>query len=72
MVVVFSPGVFSEVYTGEGFSVELRRYAHRDLTRLLVTEIVVNRTTCVVPIVLSLSVGTGPDSEDIDFDKEQG
>ncbi|KAK7104585.1 protein-glucosylgalactosylhydroxylysine glucosidase-like [Littorina saxatilis] len=63
----FGRGVFSEVYVGDGFNVEVRRYAHRDLTRLLVTEVVVNRTTSTLPISLFFYVNSGGSSSDIDF-----
>ena len=58
-------GVFLENYTGDGFSVLVRRYAHRELTRLLVTEIQVSRTTCLSPIIVSLKMKTGPASKDV-------
>ncbi|KAL8559375.1 hypothetical protein ACOMHN_045095 [Nucella lapillus] len=64
-------GVFSDVYTGNGFSVEVRRYAHRELTRLLVTEVIVHRTTFTLPITLSLTVNTGKSSEDVNFVHEK-
>ncbi|XP_076464028.1 protein-glucosylgalactosylhydroxylysine glucosidase-like [Babylonia areolata] len=64
-------GVFSEVYTGRGFIVELRRYAHRLLSRLLVTEVVVTRTTSALPITVSFIVNTGRDSDDIHFVQEK-
>ena len=64
-------GVFSEVYTGKGFTVEVHRYAHRSLSRLLVTEVVLNRTTSTLPISLSFDIGAGDQSEDIDFVEEK-
>lgn len=64
--------VFSEVYTGDGFTVEVRRYAHRAFHQLSVTEINMNRTHSVDPIILSLFVNTGPNSQDIDFTMSEG
>ncbi|KAK7507084.1 hypothetical protein BaRGS_00001935 [Batillaria attramentaria] len=61
----FGKGVFSEVHVGESFQIQLRRYAHRTLPTLLVTELVV--TGASEPVTVSLSVNTGPDSQDINF-----
>lgn len=63
-------GVFSEIYTAPDFTVELRRYAHRELSQLLVVELLVNRNASSRPITISFSVNSGGLSEDIHFQQE--
>lgn len=66
----FVTGVFSEIYTASDFNVEVRRYAHRRLPGLLVTDLTVNRTLPARSLVIDFNVNSGPPSEDIDFHEE--
>ena len=65
-------GVFSEVFLCAGFSVEVRQYFHRELSRLMVAEIVVKRITSTETIIVSVHVNHGLNSNDISFVKHEG
>ncbi|KAK7506974.1 hypothetical protein BaRGS_00001825 [Batillaria attramentaria] len=66
----FGRGVFSEIHTADDFTVMVNRYAHRELTRLLVTEVIVNRTVTSRPVTIAFTVNNGSESEDIDFQQK--
>ncbi|KAK3591601.1 hypothetical protein CHS0354_013784 [Potamilus streckersoni] len=63
-----SQRVFTERYQGARFSVTLDIYAHRGLSRLIVSEVTLQADTDLHQnLTAYLSVNRGPDSDDIDF-----
>ncbi|XP_041353527.1 protein-glucosylgalactosylhydroxylysine glucosidase-like [Gigantopelta aegis] len=59
-------GVYYERFEGHGYFIEVRQYAHRVLSRLLVIEVVMKRDGSQ-HLSINVTVNTGPPSEDITF-----
>ncbi|CAG5116719.1 unnamed protein product, partial [Candidula unifasciata] len=60
-------GVFFETYTGQGVTVSLRTYAHRELVRVLVTELVLSRDSVSRDVEVTINLNKGEPSVDVDF-----
>jgi hypothetical protein len=56
-----------ETYQGDHWTMELKIYAHRTMSRLLVTELTVQANGNHSRLFVSLDVNKGNDSVDIDF-----
>ena len=53
-----------ETYSASGWSVQLKVYAHRTLTRLLVTEVTLRSDVKLEEAIdVALNVNVGPDSD---------
>ena len=63
-------GLYVESYVGDHWTIELKMYAHRTLSRLLVTELIVQANGNHSRLQISLSVNKGNQSEDIGFKGE--
>lgn len=59
--------MFFETYTGEGVTVILRTYAHRELTRVLVSELVIRRDNVSTDVEVTVDLNKGEPSVDVDF-----
>ncbi|CAC5394365.1 PGGHG [Mytilus coruscus] len=57
-------GMFIEVRSGPGFNIEIKRYAHRSINQLMVTEMTVENC-CLDDFKVDLEMNYGNDSEDI-------
>ncbi|XP_076099851.1 protein-glucosylgalactosylhydroxylysine glucosidase-like [Mytilus galloprovincialis] len=57
-------GMFIEVRSGPGFKIELKRYAHRSINQLMITEMTVDNC-CLDDFKVDLEMNYGNDSEDI-------
>ncbi|BFZ07038.1 hypothetical protein BsWGS_10077 [Bradybaena similaris] len=60
-------GVFFETYTGEGVTIILRTYVHRELTRVLVSELVMRRDNVSTDVEVTVDLNKGEPSVDVDF-----
>lgn len=60
----FVIGMFIEVRSGPGFKIELKRYAHRSINQLMITEMTVDNC-CLDDFEVVLEMNYGNDSEDI-------
>ncbi|XP_060582374.1 protein-glucosylgalactosylhydroxylysine glucosidase-like isoform X2 [Ruditapes philippinarum] len=60
-------GIYVETYQGDHWTMELKIYAHRTMSRLLVTELTVQANGNHSRLSVSLDVKKGNDSVDIDF-----
>ncbi|CAL1536283.1 unnamed protein product [Lymnaea stagnalis] len=60
-------GVFTESHAGPGVSVSLRTYAHRQLTRALVNELILTRDDIGTDVEVMINLNTGPASVDVEF-----
>ena len=58
-------GIYEEVYTSDHFRVTVTMYAHREITRLLVTEISIATDGLQGSLRIPLKVNKGNDSDSV-------
>ncbi|CAL1536284.1 unnamed protein product [Lymnaea stagnalis] len=63
-------GIFTESYTAPGVEISLRTYAHRQLTLVLVTELVMSRDDVTTNVSVEVDLNPGPASDDVEFDND--
>ncbi|XP_059156328.1 protein-glucosylgalactosylhydroxylysine glucosidase-like isoform X2 [Physella acuta] len=59
--------IFSESYTAPGVDITLRTYAHRQLTAVLVNELVLSRDDVTQEVTVTTHLNTGQPSDDVKF-----